>query len=115
MCFGDILGKLESQMSVRILYWFGCRFGVPFGSLLESFLGSLGSLGHPLGSLWAAFGSFGCLFQHFSLLLGAFGHPGVFFVSICVSIGCLWGDLGPLWENSSDIPWLFLRHSLDIP
>jgi hypothetical protein len=87
VCFGDILGKLGSQMWVRILHWFGSRFGVPFGSLLESFLGTLGPLGHPLGSLWAAFGSFGCLFQHFSLLLGAFGHSGVPFCPFVSPLG----------------------------
>ncbi len=53
-------------MRVRILEWFGGRFGVPFGSLLGSFLGTLGPLGHPLEALWAACGSFGCSLGVFS-------------------------------------------------
>ena len=81
MHFRDILGKFGSQLSVRILYWFGGRFGVPFGSFLGSFSGTLGPLGHPLGTLWAAFGSFGCLLGVFSntfqYFLGASGHSGV--------------------------------------
>ena len=71
-------------MRVRILEWFGGRSGVPFGRFLASFLGTLGPLGHRLGALWPAFGSFGCLFHNFSVLLVASGHYGEPFCP-CVS------------------------------
>ena len=71
VCFRDILGKLGSQMWVRIWHWFGSRFGVPFGRFLGSFWDTFGPCGHPLGVLldhvrtlwgsvlWVAFGPFG--------------------------------------------------------
>ena len=71
-------------MRVRVLEWFGGRFGVPFGSLLGSFwefFGHLGTtwapFGGPLGCLCVLWVLVGCLFQHFALLLGASGHSGV--------------------------------------
>ena len=105
-------------MRVRILEWFGGRFGVPFGSLLGSFLDTLGPLGHPLGYLWATFEFFECLFQHFSLLLGAFGHSGVPFcplVSPLNAFGVISGYFGRILQmfrcHSSGIPQIFLRYS----
>ena len=66
-------------MRVRILEWFGGRFGLAFGSLLGSFWSTLaplwGPFGLPLGPLGACWVSFLSLFTTFRL--GASGHSGV--------------------------------------
>ena len=111
MRFGDILGKLGSQMVACILCWFGNRFGVPFGSFLGSFLGTFGPCGHPLGTLWAAFGSFGCFCQHWSVLLGASGHYGVPF---CAFVSPL-GAFGVIWVHLGRILKVFCSYSSGFP
>ena len=72
MCFEDISRKLGSQMWVRILFWFGGRFGVPFGSLLGAFWGASGGPLDHVGTLWGSFGlplgplgGFSNIFQYF--------------------------------------------------
>ena len=120
--FGDISGKLGSHMWVRILYWFGSRFGVSFGSVLGSFWSTFGPCGHPLGLLWAASGCFGWFLQYSSVLLSASGHYGVpfcAFVSPLGAFGVISGHFRRffmvLCSCSSGIPWIFPRYSWGTP
>ena len=55
-CFRHISGKLGSRVRVPIPDRIRGHSGVPFGSLLGSFLGTLGALWATLGSLGRAWG-----------------------------------------------------------
>ena len=72
--FSSLLGKIGSQMWVRILVPFGGHPGVSFGSLFGSLWGALGRLWGTLGGLG---GSFGAPWGALGATLAVMGCSGV--------------------------------------
>ena len=77
-------------MWVRILEWFGSRFGMPLGA----FWGAFGAPWDHLGTVWGPFG----------LPLGPLGDCWVSFLALFTAFRCLWSKVVPgppkrsLWE-----------------